>query len=89
MRSDSGRLREVQSRINCVRILSGGCCRRISDIGCTLLTVFMSSGNSLLLTSAVALQEVKTWSMESVWCRHRSQAAERFGLSMEILSFVK
>ena len=39
---------------------------RIPDIGCTLETVFMSSGNNLFLTSVSALHVTKVCSVESV-----------------------
>ena len=39
---------------------------RIPDIGCTLETVFMSSGNNLFFTSVSALHVTKVCSVESV-----------------------
>ena len=65
MRHRSGRLKEVQSRTNCVIVVGEGGKLRMAQLGWTLATVLRSSGRSLFLTEFVALQEIKVCSMES------------------------
>ena len=89
MRMESGRLKDVQSRINWVRIDGGGRYWRIEHIGWTFDTSFMSSGKSLPLTSDVARHDTMTWSMESVGALHSIQAGLKVRWSMDILWFVR
>ena len=65
MRHESGRLKDVQSRTNCVMIDGVKGVLRMAQVGWTLATVLRSSGRSLLLTVFNVLQEEMTCSMES------------------------
>ena len=65
IRTESGRLKEVQSRINWDKIPGATLYRRIPDVGFTLDTVFISSGKSLCRTLEVARQLTKTCSVGS------------------------
>ena len=79
----SGRLSEVQSRINLRE------CLEVGGAAATCTITLTSSGNSLSLTSAVALQVANTCSIESVVSRRRSQAGERCGWSFASLLLVR
>ena len=65
IRKESGRLSDVQSRINWVRMSALVVFTSRLQLGCTLATVMRRSGRSLLLTSLVALQTARTCSIES------------------------
>ena len=65
IQKESGRLSEVQSRINWVRMSALVVFTSRLQLGCTLATVMRRSGRSLLLTSLVALQTARTCSIES------------------------
>ena len=88
-RKESGRLSEVQSRRNCVRIGADGCFWSSSHVGCTRATEFIRSGISLLLTSWVALQTTKTCADDSTGAWQSLQAGLMFGWSRLSLSLVR
>ena len=73
--TESGRLKEVQSRINWDKILGDALYRRIPDVACTLDTVFINSGNSLCRTLEVARQRTNTCSVGSEQTEMSSSAS--------------
>ena len=75
IRTESGRLKEVQSRINWDKILGETLYRRIPDVGFTLETVFINSGNSLYRTPEVARQRTNTCSVGSEQTEMSSSAS--------------
>ena len=85
---EQGRLMEELSRMNCAKRSGGGLGSRILDIGWTAATVFMSSGQSLLLTSAVDLHDTRMWEVESRGALHREQAELMLGWSSDNLSLL-
>ena len=70
----SGRLNEVQSRMNWVRMCGATLYARIPDVGCTFATVFISSGNNLDLIEEVDWHVVRTCSIEFGVVQHREHA---------------
>ena len=61
---------------------------RIFDIGWTAATMFMSSGQSLLLTAEVDLHDTRMWEVESRGALHKEQAELMVGLSSDNLSLL-
>ena len=88
MRHKSGRLKDVQSRTNWAIVDEDGSDLRMSQVGWTLATTLRSSGKSRHLTEFVALQEMRTCSMESM-SSHREHAGLLLGWSWASLSFVR
>ena len=83
----SGRLGEAQSRMNWVSVCGGTLWARIPEDGCTLATVFISSGKSLDLTLVVDMQDTRTCSILSQ-AAHREHVGVMPGCVRESLSFV-
>ena len=77
------RFREVQSSTNCVNWRGVGGQVRMLQVGCTAAMVFRKSGYILLLTSAVAEQAARTWSVDSTGALHRRHFGSMFGWSMD------
>ena len=61
---------------------------RILDIGWIASILFLSSGQSLLLTSAVYLHDKRMWEAESRGALHKEQAELMVGWSSDILSLL-
>ena len=82
------KLMEVQSSRNWVSS-SGVGLQWIWHVGWTCATVFRSSGNILLCTSAIALHCTMVWATDSTGVRHRTHEELVPGWSSALLSAVK